>query len=145
MPAPPRPTSLALTIRGETSRTGTLDADRSLDPVIAEARKRWRKCDEAEQEQRRAIVEAKKFRAGDQWPATIRLQREGAQSVSGVAAQPARPCLTIDRLSQPVRQLSNSIRSQQYSIDVMPNGFGADDDTAEMLKSNFAFGILAPQ
>ena len=102
--------------------------------ILKEARERWARCDEAEDEQRKAILAAKKFRAGDQWPEAIKIQRQGSQGIAGVAAQPPRPCLTIDRLSQPCRQISNSIKSANFGFDVLPNGFGADTDTADIFK-----------
>ena len=110
------------------------DREVGVDPIVSEARKRWARCDEAESSQRAAILAAKKFRAGDQWPEAIRLQRQGSQAIQGQAAQPPRPCLTIDRLSQPVRQISNTIKSASFAIDVLPNGHGADDDVADIYK-----------
>lgn len=104
------------------------------DPLIVEARERWTRCDEAEQDQRKRMLLAKQFRAGDQWPDAIKIQRQGGQAISGQAAQPPRPCLTIDRLSQPCRQVSNTIKSANFAIDVMPNGNGADTETADVLK-----------
>ena len=98
------------------------------------ARLRFKRCSEAEDAQRKAILEAKKFRAGDQWPDAIKVQRQGGQAIQGKAAEPARPCLTIDRISAPVRQVSNTVRAANFAIDVHPNGFGADDETARILK-----------
>ena len=122
--------STALAVRDSTDspvrRPAAPDKTAGIDPVIAEARKRWKLSEEAEEAQRTRILAAKKFRAGDQWPEAIKIQREGSSAIQGVAAQPARPCLTIDRLSQPVRQLSNQIKQAAFSIEVMPNGFGAD-------------------
>lgn len=105
-----------------------------LDPIIAEARARWARCDEFEDAQRKSIVAAKLFRAGEQWPAAIKLAREGATALQGQAGQPPRPCLTVDRLSPAVRQISNQIRNANFAIDILPNGFGADDTTAELFK-----------
>lgn len=102
--------------------------------LVEEARRRWDRCDEAEQAQRKRMLLAKQFRAGDQWPDAIKIQRQGGQAVSGQAAQPPRPCLTIDRLSQPCRQVSNTIKSANFAIDVLPNGHGADSETAEIVK-----------
>lgn len=104
------------------------------DAIVAEARERWNRCDEAEDAQRKSILTAKQFRAGDQWPEAIRNQREGATAIQGQAAQPPRPCLTIDRLSQPCRQVSNTIKAANFAIDVLPRGAGADDETAELFK-----------
>ncbi len=105
-----------------------------IDPIIAEARERWQRCDEHEEKQRKRILAAKEFRAGNQWDPDIVSARQGKNALQGVAAQPARPCLTIDRLSQPVRQVSNQIKTANFAIDVTPEGHGADDDTAEIYK-----------
>lgn len=103
-----------------------------VDPIIAEARERWNQSDEHDDKQRASTLESKKFRAGDQWPDGVRNARLGATSVQGVAAQPPRPCLTVDRLSPAIRQISNQIKSAHFAITVLPNGFGADDETAKM-------------
>lgn len=103
-----------------------------LDAIVAEARERWLRADEAERAQRESILAAKEFRAGNQWPKEIRTQREGAPGLTAQAAQPARPCLTIDRISQPVRQASNAVKSANISMTVLPNGEHANDETAEV-------------
>ena len=88
------------------------------DPIVTEARERWIRADSAEKAQRESILEAKEFRAGKQWDPAIKTQREGGNSIGGQAQQPARPCLTIDRISQPVRQASNAVKQANISIDV---------------------------
>ncbi len=102
--------------------------------VILEARQRWNRCNEAEQDQRTRTLLAKQFRAGDQWPNEIKIQRAGGQSVTGMPPMPPQPCLTIDRLSQPCRQVSNQIKTANFAIDVLPNGFGSDTETANIFK-----------
>ena len=114
------------------SQSDTLP-DNKLD-FLGLARARFKRASEAEYNQRKAILAAKQFRAGNQWPDEIRIQRMGGQAIQGTAAQPARPCLTIDRISAPVRQVSNTVRAANFAIDVHPNGFGADDETARILK-----------
>jgi len=103
-------------------------------PIIEEARKRFQKCAEAEENQRTRIVAAKKFHALDQWPEAIKLQREGAGSISGQSPQPPRPCLVVDRLSQPMRRVSNTIKNADFGFDVQPVGGGADVETADIYK-----------
>jgi portal protein len=109
-------------------------ADESPDDLIAEARERFNRCAEAEDRQRKVIVAAKKYLSGDQWPDDVRIQRAGGASLQGVAAQPPRPLITVDRLSSPVRQVANAIRSANFGIDVLPNGFGANDETSKVFK-----------
>jgi hypothetical protein len=106
--------------------------DAKSDPIVTEARTRWLQADEAERAQRESILAAKEFRAGNQWPDAIRIQREGGQSLTPQAAQPARPCLTIDRISQPVRQASNAVKQANIAITVLPNGDHANDETAQV-------------
>ena len=102
--------------------------------VIKEARERWNRCAEAEDKRRKQIVLAKEFRATKQWPDEIAIQRQGGAALQGQAAQPPRPMITVDRLSQPIRQVSNAIRSANYGIDILPNGEGADEETAKIFK-----------
>ena len=102
--------------------------------LVKEARQRWLRCAEAEDGQRKRIILAKKFRGGDQWPEEIKVARQGGNALQGQAAQPPRPMLTIDRLSQPVRQVANQIASANFGLDVLPNGNGADVETAKIFK-----------
>ncbi len=111
-----------------------MPATGAIDPVIEEARKRWPKASEAEEPQRKRIVAAKKFHALDQWPEAIKLQREGAGSIAGQSPQPPRPCLVVDRLSQPMRRVSNTIANADFGFDVLPVGAGANNETAEIFK-----------
>ncbi len=134
-----RPASIALAVkanmRGETadpSARPSVTADDAA--ILAEARARWDRCDEHEDAQRKSILEAKRFRAGDQWPEAIRIQRAGSSAIQGRAAVPPKPCLTIDRLSQPCRQVSNTIKNADFGFDVLPNGNGADDEVAELFE-----------
>ena len=102
--------------------------------LIAQARKRWTSCEEAEQTQRKRILRAKEFRSGKQWLPEVEKLREGRPAQGITPELPARPTLVIDRLSQPCRQVSNQIKTANFAIDVLPNGFGADTDTANVFK-----------
>jgi hypothetical protein len=102
--------------------------------LIREARERWNRAAEAEEQQRGRIVLAKKFRAGDQWHAAIKAAREGKDPEQGKSPQPGRPCLVVDRLSQPVRQVSNTIKNASFGFDVLPAGGSSDQDTADIFK-----------
>jgi hypothetical protein len=106
----------------------------TVDPVIARARRDWKKADDGCKAQRDAILAAKKFRALEQWPEAIKLARGGNAAIQGQPPQPERPCLTVDRLSQPVRAVSNTIKNADFGFDVLPNGTGADVETGQILK-----------
>jgi len=104
------------------------------DPICAEALECFEQSSEMNEAMRKSIIAAKNFRAGNQWPEQVREQRQGAPAIVGVAAQPARPCLTIDRVSGPTRQVSNMVKQSDFGFDVLPNGSGANKDTADVLK-----------
>ena len=104
------------------------------DADLKEMRDRFARCVDAEQAQRKSILECKNFRALNQWPESVKIQREGGGAITGQAAQPPRPCLVIDRVGQPIQQVSNAIQNANFAADFSPNGHGADDVTARMLQ-----------
>lgn len=62
------------------------------------------------------------FLAGDQWPESVRREREAAR----------RPMLTINRLPQFVRQITNDIRQADIAIKVVPEDNDQDPALAEI-------------
>jgi len=92
--------------------------------AIAEARTRYEKAVEFWSLDREAALDDIKFRAGDQWPEEIAAQRE----------RDKRPCLTVDKLAQYVRQIVNDGRQNRPSIKVRPVDSGADMATAEIFQ-----------
>lgn len=86
------------------------------------AMERFQLCSEAESSTRKASLDDFEFRAGKQWPADILAQR----------ATDGRPCLTMDRLANFTRQVTNEQRQQRPSIQVNPVGDGSDQETAEI-------------
>lgn len=67
-----------------------------------------------------------------QWPEDIRQQRAGG-NIGGIPIA-ARPCLTIDKVSQPIKQVVNQAQNARLAIQINPKGGGADKETAEMLQ-----------
>ncbi len=105
-----------------------------LKTVPKDVLSRFHRAAEHSEDQRKSILAAKNFRAGNQWPEEVKLQRQGAPAIQGMSAQPARPCLTVDRISQPVRQVSNTVRQSNFEIETIPVGDGADKETASIFK-----------
>src|SRR3989304_38708 len=60
------------------------------------------------------------FLAGNQWPDSVKQQREG------------RPMLTINRLPQFVRQITNDVRQADMAIKVAPEDDASDPELAEL-------------
>jgi hypothetical protein len=95
----------------------------SDDEIIREAREAFELAAEAEAENRREALDDLRFaRLGEQWPASVRRERE----LDG------RPCLTINRLPAFIRQVVNDARQNKPAIVVHPAGDGADPATAEV-------------
>jgi hypothetical protein len=91
--------------------------------ILAEAREAFEQASEAENDNRLAFVDDKRFaRLGRQWPEKIEQdrQREG------------RPCLTINRMPSFTRQVVNDARQNKPSIKVHPADSKADPATADV-------------
>ena len=100
------------------------DADRK---IIEEALERFRVCRDREAEARAQSLEELKFSLGEQWPDAIKRARESDPNG-------ARPCLTVDKLDQYVRQVVNDARQNKPGIIVRPKDSGADVETADVLQ-----------
>lgn len=92
--------------------------------ILELARKRHSLAEEAEQRIREEALDDLKFRTGEQWPDDIKNTREIEK----------RPCLTINRLPQFIRQVTNDQRQNRPSIQVNPVDDRGDPETAEILQ-----------
>ena len=97
-------------------------AERKRD-VLARALKRFQKSADATAKIRRESEEDLKFYAGEQWPNELKQVRELSQ----------RPCLTINRSPQFVRQITNDQRQNRPEIKVIPTD-DSTEDTAKILE-----------
>lgn len=100
------------------------EVEESKTDPLHEAREQYNAATEYWDDDRKAALEDIKFRAGEQWPEAILAQRE----------RDKRPALTLDKLSQYVRQIVNDGRQNRPSIKVRPVDSGADVATAEVLQ-----------
>lgn len=87
------------------------------------ARDRFKQAEEADKNQRQRELDDLRFYAGDQWPEDIKTARAGMAAGAGLPAVPARPCLTINKTREPVRQVLNQERQSDMGIEIVP----ADD------------------
>lgn len=94
------------------------------DDIVAEARKAFRRCADAEQENRQTGLDDIRFaRLEEQWPDEIVQQRLIER----------RPMLVINKLPAFIRQVVNDSRQNKPSITVHPVDSKADPKTAEVL------------
>lgn len=94
------------------------------DSRAATARTRLELAIEAWSEIRKEAKIDVEFRAGDQWPDNIRAERDADD----------RPCLTVNRIPQFVRQVTNDQRQNRPSIKVNAVDDNADKDIAKILQ-----------
>ena len=91
---------------------------------FVQAQSRFKLAEEAEAETRKQSLDDLKFRVGDQWDANVKSDRE-LQS---------KPCLTINRLQEFVRQVVNEYRQQRPAGKIDPVGDGASVDEAQIMQ-----------
>lgn len=103
----------------QNSNSNKPDAD---EEILEVALKRFQQADDAWAEIRRDALEDLKFSAGEQWPDDVKRDRENDR----------RPCLTINRLPQFIRQITNDQRQNRPSIKVSPVDDHADIETAKI-------------
>ena len=93
--------------------------EKKSDP-LHEVLEQYKIADEYWSEDRRMALEDIKFRNGEQWyPEDLQLRKN-------------RPCLTVDKLNQYIRQIVNDGRQNRAAIKVRPVDSGADVATANV-------------
>jgi hypothetical protein len=100
------------------------------DEFLTTARARFKLAMDVLGETRRSELDDLKFAAGSpdngwQWPDTIRRQRE--TDTNG-----ARPCLTINKLPQHIKQVTNDQRQNRPAAKVLPVDDKGDPEVAEL-------------
>jgi len=105
---------------GPTSKS-TKDSEASL---LTLARLRFETAANAESVLRQEMLEDLRFRAGQQWPEQIKADRTIDR----------RPVITINRLPQFIKQITNPQRQARPALQINPVGDGADQNTAEVLQ-----------
>lgn len=101
--------------------------------LVRTARKRIKIAIEATDENRRYALDDVKFAAGSpdngwQWPPEILQKRQSTLNAGG-----PRPCLTINKLPQHIRLVTNEQRQNRPSIKVLPVDDKGDVEVAEIL------------
>lgn len=94
----------------------------SKEKLLETARERFRLAEEAERRIREVALDDLKFRAGEQWPQQMKMERELDH----------RPCLVINRIPQFIRQITNDQRQNRPSIKVYPVDDKGDVETAKI-------------
>ena len=90
--------------------------------IIATARKRIDEAQASDIDNRDRAQDDLRYLIGDQWPEEVRTEREGE----------GKPCLTINRLPQFVRQVTGQIREMNPAIRVVASDSAATEEVAEI-------------
>jgi hypothetical protein len=121
--------ALTLYTEGEPveDREGDAVRQQARHEFLETAKKRWRLVSDVEATLREAMLDDLRFlQPGGQWPDAIKKQR----SIPGQE----RPCLEVDKLSQPIKQVINQARQTRPGIRVSPQDDFADPEVAEVLQ-----------
>ena len=99
----------------------------ALEKIVEEAHKRFGRCEDRESDTRPLWKADLRFANGDpengwQWDDAMRTARNESK----------RPCLTINKVKQHNRQITNDARQNKPAVRVLPVDSGADKKTAEV-------------
>ena len=97
------------------------------------AKDRFKQASDADEKQRQREQADLRFYAGEQWSPETRQSRLGqpANATNGLPPVPARPCLVINKVREPVRQVLNNERQSDFGIELV-----AADDFGEISPDN---------
>lgn len=90
--------------------------------ILEIARKRFKASEEHEADIREKALDDVKFRAGMQWDDDVAESRK----------RDGRPCFTVNRMPQFVRQITNDQRQNRPAIKVKPVDDKSDIETAKV-------------
>ncbi len=90
---------------------------------IKKAIKRWDLAQEADRNQLERENEALRFAAGEEWPADLQAMRAGMDAANGLPAVPAKPCLALRSILDPINQLNGDAQDSDLGFELVP----ADD------------------
>lgn len=98
--------------------------------TLETALKRFKFGTSAESSQRQRELAGLKFFAGDQWPDYIKASRAGTQvqAAGGLETVGKKPCLTINKVKQPVQQIINQEKNANLGILLRPEKEASKDD-----------------
>jgi len=98
------------------------DQEKDLNTILSEARERYEYAVDAERLNLDHAIEDLDFASGEQWDNSLRSERESE----------GRPCITINRIPQFVKQITGDIRQNAPRIKIIPVDSQGDAKIAEI-------------
>src|SRR5262252_8274584 len=83
---------------------------KDVQKFLEQARTRFKQGQDATRKQIQRELSDLKFYNGEQWPEDVRTARAGQNASGGLPPVPARPCITVNKTREPVRQVLNQER-----------------------------------
>lgn len=108
----------------QTPNPNQTEQDPRVRDLLQVSRARFQEAVERDGENRKKALDDLKFRGGEQWPADIKAQR----------LLEKRPCLTINKLPQFIRQVTNEQRQNRPGIKISPVDDKSDVKTARVIQ-----------
>ena len=103
------------------------------DDVAKEALKRFKLACDAYGDQEKREIEDLRFQVPElQWDDDARAQRGG--NMQGGVPVPARPCLSISKIEQPIKLVVNQMQAAHLGVTIHPLSTDATDETAAVLQ-----------
>lgn len=93
---------------------------------LEDTREKFQAWTDADTDQKQRELDDLAFYAGEQWPEDVLAARAGQAAQNGVPPIPARPCLVINKMREPVNQVLDGLRDAEIGIELTP----ADDFAA---------------
>jgi hypothetical protein len=106
----------------ESKERGKTETSEKTRQFLALALSRWKLISEAEARTRQDALDDLEFSVGNQWPEDIRTQR----------TTEGKPCITMNRLPQTIRYVTNEQRQQRPAAQINPVGNGASKERADI-------------
>src|SRR5262252_4429354 len=96
---------------------------KELHAFLEQARDLFKQGQDATKDQIERELSDIRFYNGEQWPNDVFTARKGQNASNGMPPVPARPCITVNKTREPVRQVLNQERQSDVGIELVP----ADD------------------
>lgn len=122
--APAPSDAIIVTTTGRDTPTAEQQQRLKVGEFLSHAKKRFKVISNAESSLRERMMEDLRFRASEQWDPMTKAERQ----------TDGRPCLTINRISQFLRQVTNGMRQANLAVKVTPVDDGADVKVAEVFQ-----------
>ena len=118
-------------------------ASKATTDRLREIRDRFKLWYDADQPQRDREEEPLRMYALDQWPDAV-IKSRGAQDASGnIPSTPARPCLVLDMLREPVHQIVNQERESDLAVEIIPaDDFGSLEQPIDPAEIELREGLV---